>query len=118
MRIVAGLPGDQARDILAFLQASNNPEPRSQSAAQAAPGGSLSGDGLIAQYGCAGCHVIDGQGGRVGPSLDDVFERRDAEWIRVQLRDPRSHKRATAMPDFGLSDAEVEAIVRALREGQ
>lgn len=118
MRVVAGLPGDQARAILAFLQANNNPR-RPEAAARRAPQSrALSGEELIARYGCQGCHVIDGEGGSVGPSLDTVFERREADWVRSQIRDPKSHNPATAMPDFGLSPEQANAIIRALRGGE
>lgn len=118
MRIVAGLPGDQARAILAFLQANNNPRRPERVARRVPERGPLSGEELIARYGCQGCHVIDGQGGQVGPSLDTVFERRDADWIRSQIVDPKSHNRATAMPDFGLSPRQADAIIGALRDGE
>ena len=110
MRIVAGLPGQQARDIEAFLRASNNP-PRPVT--RAVPAG-LSPEQLLDLYGCRGCHLIGGRGGAVGPELDTVFERRDVEWIRAQIQRPRDHNPTTLMPQFGLSDAEVDAIIEAL----
>ena len=33
-------------------------------------GAESSGAGLVASYGCSSCHVLNGKGGRVGPSLD------------------------------------------------
>ncbi len=79
MRVTAGLPGDQARDIEAFLQASNNPVRLALPPVAAGP--DASGDELIDRYACRGCHVIHGQGGTAGPALDDLFERRDETWI-------------------------------------
>ena len=63
MRIVAGLPGQQARDVYAFLAASNNPPPHQVAAATAQV------SEVIDQYMCRGCHVIGGDGGSVGYSL-------------------------------------------------
>lgn len=53
-------------------------------------------------------------GGTVGPSLDDLFQRRDVDWVRVQIGDPRAHNPNTVMPDFDF-ETEVDAIVEALR---
>lgn len=115
MRVIAGLPGDQARDIEAFLRANNNP-PRPP--VGEARGEALSGEALVEQSGCRGCHVIGAGGGTLGPSLNSVFERRDEEWIRVQIRNPKVHNPTTVMPQFGFGRDQVDAIVEELREVQ
>jgi len=114
MRVIAGLPGDQAREIEAFLRASNNPPVRV--AARRAPPKKLklSGEQLLQQYGCRGCHKIAGSGGTIGPSLEGVFERRDESWVRTQIKQPRVHNPKTVMPDMGLGDDEVAAIILEL----
>jgi len=113
MRVIAGLPGDQAREIEAFLRASNNPPLRV--AARRTPSKKLSGEQLLQQYGCRGCHQIEGVGGTIGPSLDKLFERRDEAWVRTQILRPRSHNPKTVMPELRLSDDEVTAIILELR---
>ena len=45
---------------------------------------------------------IGTQGGTIGPSLNDVFERRTEAWLRNQIQRPREHNPKSAMPDFGL----------------
>lgn len=116
MRVIAGLPGDQAREIEAFLRASNNPPVRG--AARRAPSKKLSGEQLLQQYGCRGCHKIAGNGGTIGPSLEGVFERRDEAWVRTQIKQPRANNPKTVMPDMGLTDAEVSRIMSVLIEGK
>ncbi len=113
MRVIAGLPGDQAREIEAFLRASNNPPVRVS--AKSAPSTQLSGEQLLQQYGCRGCHKIAGEGGAIGPSLEGVFERRDEAWVRTQIKQPRAHNPKTVMPDMGLGDSEVTAIILELQ---
>jgi len=112
MRITAGIPGAQARDIEAFMRASNNPPPPAEPSARAT---ALSGEALIGRYGCRACHALAGSGGRVGPALDGVIERRSVDWVRAQLRNPREHNPQTVMPIFGLSDEQIDAIVETLR---
>ncbi len=114
MRALAGLPGDQARDIQAFLYRSNNPVRPSLPDVGAGPR-DISGAQLIESNACRGCHMIGGQGGSVAPVLDTVFDRRDEKWIREQIKNPRSHNPLTVMPAMGLSDAEVNAVLEELR---
>lgn len=116
MRVIGGLPGDQAREIEAFLRASNNP-PRPQAAVKlsAAPSTALSGEDLVQQYGCQGCHRIEGAGGSVGPNLDGVFERRDEEWVRLKILHPRQDNPRSIMPEFGLTEAQVSSIIEMLK---
>lgn len=119
MRVIAGLPGDQARAIQAFLQASNNPpRPRAPETPKLRAAPVASGEDLITQFGCRGCHEIGGQGGAVGPSLDGVFERRNEEWLRTQIQRPREHNPKTVMPQPDLGDQQVTAIIEALRRAQ
>ena len=117
MRALAGLPGDQARDIQAFLYRSNNPILPSLPDVGAGPRdvSGIPGAQLIESKACRGCHMIGGEGGSVGPVLDTVFDRRDQKWIREQIKNPRSHNPRTVMPAMGLSDAEVTAVLEELR---
>ena len=112
MRVAAGLPGQQARDVEAYLRASNNP-PRPVAPVEVATS-ALSGAQLLDSYGCRACHVIGGRGGAIAPELDSVFERRDLEWVRVQIQRPREHNQTTVMPELNLTDAEVGAILEEL----
>lgn len=119
MRVTAGLPGAQARAIQAFLVASNNPPlPPVPAAPAPGPAPAASGEDLIAQFGCRGCHEIGGQGGAVGPSLDGILQRRDEAWIRAQIQRPREHNPKTVMPQLNLSDQQVAAIIEALRRAK
>jgi mono/diheme cytochrome c family protein len=72
------------------------------------------GGSVVADYACRQCHLIGGEGQAKGPSLDDVTDRLDPVSIRLWLRDPRSIKWNTSMPNFQLSDPEIEAILSYL----
>ena len=74
---------------------------------------------LVEKYDCRSCHRIAGQGALKAPSLDGVTLRRDDPdhaMLRLWLRDPRAVKGDTAMPNFRLSDSEIEAILAYLNE--
>lgn len=73
------------------------------------------GKALIQAYHCAACHKVAGEPGRMlFPDLTTVKQRRTAEWEHKWLKDPQAVKPGTFMPDFQLSDEEIEAITRYL----
>lgn len=55
-------------------------------------------------FGCARCHVVGDQGAKYGPNLTLVGFRRTAEWMDAWLKDPKSWKTHTAMPNLHLPD--------------
>ncbi len=74
------------------------------------------GKSIVAKYACRKCHLIGGEGKALGPDLGGVTKRLDAVSLRLWLRDPRSIKSNTPMPNFQLSDPEIEAIVSYLKK--
>jgi mono/diheme cytochrome c family protein len=69
---------------------------------------------LFQQKGCIGCHSIGGQGGKIGPALDDVGLRRSAAWMMQHFRDPQSVTPGSVMPKFGFTEAEAKALTEFL----
>jgi mono/diheme cytochrome c family protein len=65
---------------------------------------------LFQLKGCIGCHSVGGQGGKVGPPLDDVGLRRKPEWMMQHFRDPQSVSPGSVMPRFGFTEAEARAL--------
>lgn len=59
---------------------------------------------------CVACHQVFGLGGYLGPDLTNVYSRRDEAYIRAFLQ----HGSAV-MPDFQLSDNDMEALVAYLQ---
>ena len=69
------------------------------------------GEFVIAEYGCRECHLIGKEGHQLkAPNLNGVTDRLDSVSLRLWLRDPRSIRWKTLMPNFDLSDPEIEAI--------
>jgi nitric oxide reductase subunit C len=63
---------------------------------------------------CPMCHKIDGVGGKIGPDLSGVGSRKDAQWIKGFLKDPKSIIPDTKQPPFKGTDEELEAVVTYL----
>lgn len=55
------------------------------------------GKSVVAKYSCATCHQIDGQGGRIGPSLDGVGSRRSKEFLSSNGFNPRELGRGVSV---------------------
>jgi putative heme-binding domain-containing protein len=73
---------DEMRQLVAYV--------RSLGAAAVAPikGNAAKGAQLYASSGCANCHMVNGQGGVLGPVLTDIGHLRGAPYLRQALVDP------------------------------
>ena len=65
---------------------------------------------------CIACHSLGGQGGVVGPALDDVGSRRDYNNLVVWLTDPQQVKPGTLMPKLPLSEADIVELASFLSQ--
>lgn len=88
---------------------------------EAAPSGSsqaastaTGGQAVYVAQGCPRCHVINGQGGRMGPDLSRVGAEpgHTAEWIIEHVKNPQSHNPGSRMPAFAgkISDSDLKAL--------
>ena len=75
----------------------------------------LSGEVMVMQYECRECHLIGGKGWMDGPNLSGVTKRMDEAHLRTWLRNPEAFSESDAMPNFRLSDPEMEAIIAYLK---
>lgn len=129
MRTRAGLPGGASRDVLAFLQATNGDAPRGIGASEVAaepvrlpatvvistdPATVAEGRALVSSAGCIGCHVIDGLGGQIGPTLNGVVESKGALFVLQKISDPSFDNAGSLMPSLGLSAEQIAALVAYL----
>ena len=82
---------------------------------------------IIKAKGCGNCHRIPGIAGAmgtIGPSLKGLGERpriaggrleNTDENLRDWLKNPKSIKSNTFMPNFGLEDSEIEILIAFLK---
>ena len=69
---------------------------------------------LRQQASCLGCHELNGDGGRLAPSLTDVGKRRSAAYIRAMIDDPQRVVPGAAMPKPRLDSATMSLITAYL----
>lgn len=71
--------------LVTYLR-SVSPEPEAVDLAGSPP----AGQELFAEHDCARCHTVNGRGGRLGPDLSTIGERRGPGDLRTDLTDPGS----------------------------
>ena len=121
------LDGDEMAQMLALRDWLVSRGPRDPNAAYARAraeypdAGPGLGRSLLVRLNCVGCHRIAGfpEGRRVGPNLGFQGSRVTREWLQEFLRKPGLIKPEYAimgsdarMPDFRLTDREVEVLVK------
>ena len=64
---------------------------------------------VFQKYNCAACHQIYGLGGYMGPDLTNVISNRSREYAAAFIQTG-----TTRMPDFDLSDEELQQLLAFL----
>jgi nitric oxide reductase subunit C len=65
---------------------------------------------------CIGCHTILGEGAYFAPELGNVYKRRGPEFIKNWIKIQPTHAAGRRqMPQFNLTDAELDALVAFLK---
>jgi len=109
MREKAHMTGNEALAVEAFLDSTLTSDMRN--AMKNAPVVSnKTGEELVAQFGCQGCHMINGKGGNLGPNLSGVVNNKGEAFVLKKLANPTFNNSASAMPMFPLSDADMKVI--------
>ncbi len=72
------------------------------------------GEKLFLRYNCWICHSIGGKGGKLAPDLSNVGKRRSKEWMIRHFKDPRSLSQRSFMPQFNLSEEQMDELVTFL----
>ena len=78
---------------------------------QTAPPFAIAGAKLFQRKGCAGCHVVNGVGGKLGPPLNGLSSRRNEEWVRENFLHPQKMAPGTIMPAYLFTDSEMKNMI-------
>jgi mono/diheme cytochrome c family protein len=106
------LPPQEIQSLSAFLL--DQKGSRSELRATVGTADLDQGKRLVDKIGCLGCHKVARQGGDFGPDLSRVAEKIDLSWLQGWIRNPLSYDPETIMPDFRLTDDQIEVIAAYL----
>lgn len=65
---------------------------------------------------CIACHSLNGQGGAVGPALDQVGDRKNKEELVLWLTDPLKVKADSKMPKLPLTNEDIKELAAYLSQ--
>ena len=105
------LDSDQAKALLTFISTF---EPDSIENVGAMSPRFVSGAQVYVARGCSGCHQVNGTGGKIGPSLDGLIDRRSKKWVRAHFTSPRKFSPGSIMPPYQFENAEEEDLITYL----
>jgi len=111
MREKAHMTGKESLAVEAFLASTLTADVRNESRVSDKNASQKSGEVLITQFGCQGCHQVKGSGGELGPSLDGIVEDKGREFVLKKLIDPKFNNASSAMPQFPMSEEDMKTII-------
>ncbi len=121
--ILHGIPGtampandieeSEARDVIAYLRSLQKPAPAPVS------GNSEAGRKLFfGEAYCSRCHMVQGEGGRLGPDLSRVGASRPREYLVESIRNPDAELTERYVPlDFGNTATTYELVTVTTQQG-
>jgi len=65
---------------------------------------------LLKKYNCAGCHNLGNVEKDYAPSLDGIGEKTTRQWLVHWIKDPKTFRPDTKMPDFKLTQQEADLL--------
>lgn len=111
MREKAHMTGKEALAVEAFLASTLTADVRNEFKASLQDAPQKTGEQLVAQFGCQGCHQMSGSGGELGPSLDGIVDSKGKDFILKKLKNPKFNNTASAMPRFPMTENDMMTLV-------
>jgi ubiquinol-cytochrome c reductase cytochrome b subunit len=102
------LPTAQLR---ALVQLTTKRDDNGIEAWQNAPAGPVQGAILYQANQCSSCHMLNGEGAKVGPPINGLKARHDRVWVQGHFGDPEKFTPGSSMPAFDfLSDPDLATL--------
>lgn len=112
MREKAHLTGTEVQAILNFMEMAATP---AQALKVIEPVNiAVDPRDVLTRYGCQGCHQVQGAGGTLGPSLDNVISTKGKAFFLRKVKEPQFNNSSSSMPQMPITDEELTALVEFL----
>ena len=86
-------------------------KPENASGAASVPDNIAHGAQIYEAQGCGNCHVVNGVGAKLGPPLNGLAQRRDAQWVTKHFVNPAAMSPGSIMPPTQLPPADMQGLV-------
>jgi ubiquinol-cytochrome c reductase cytochrome b subunit len=63
---------------------------------------------------CSGCHMVNGNGQKIGPALNGLAQRRSRSWVEEHFADPEKLSPGSMMPPYSLSKKDMDNLTTYL----
>jgi ubiquinol-cytochrome c reductase cytochrome b subunit len=105
------LTGPQISDLAATMKALT---PDNGDVVDTAPGFAADGAALYQKNFCGTCHMVNGAGGKIGPVLNGLAQRRTEAWTIAHFVNPQKMSPGTPMPAYKFSQGDMQNMVSYL----
>ncbi len=112
MREKAHLTRHETQAVETFLASTLTADKLTKGNAEASH--EYSGESLMQQFGCQGCHQVGSTGGTLGPNLISVVAAKGVDFVTKKLTDPTFDNPASAMPRYPMNEKQLRAITSYL----
>jgi ubiquinol-cytochrome c reductase cytochrome b subunit len=79
-----------------------------------APDFAVDGAMVFQKNSCAACHSLNGVGGKIGPALNGLAQRRNEAWVIQHFQEPQKMSKGTSMPPYKFNATDMQNIVSYL----
>jgi ubiquinol-cytochrome c reductase cytochrome b subunit len=89
-------------------------DPTTADSFAAAPQFAIEGATLYESSHCGACHQVNGVGGKVGPPLNGIAQRRTTAWLRDNFADPKKSAPSSPMPAYLFNQTDMQNMLNYL----
>ena len=75
------------------------------------PDSVVHGAQIYEAQGCGNCHMVNGVGTKLGPPLNGLAQRRDAQWVAKHFANPAAMSPGSIMPPTQLPPSDMQSLV-------
>jgi len=110
-KAAAKLTAPKQRALAKFL---THFDPATAESFVVAPQFAIEGATLYETSHCGACHQVNGTGGKVGPPLNGISERRAVAWLRDTITNPKKNAPSSPMPAFPFNPTDMQNMLNYL----
>ncbi len=88
--------------------------PENGDVVESAPDFAVEGAFIYQKNGCPACHQVNGAGGKIGPELNGVANRRSEAWVIQHFQNPQMMSPKTPMPPYKFNATDMQNEVSYL----